>query len=657
MTTEEDSMKRIVRIAIPLAIVLMTMCAFADVAFALPVIGFSEYGRKINDKLSYDIYNSGMEDVIYATGTWTIGPDDQWEANWTSPYTCYEVTIYLNEPAVEGEAVQVPELDRWQDKFWEDENFNANDGYPGTIGEIIFQEGITAISSDFVRKPFTENLMSCVRGLHTVRFPMTLQEIGYNAFNGCSSLHTVSTGEFGEGFNKTGAFYLSPSITYVGQSAFSNTRPYVIHDSSSSWAIPYNCYESTKVREVILDGSYENINAEAFKYCGCLLDLTISAPVKTIGYGAFECCPRLRGVILPDTVTRIEAQTKGLDTPSYAFGLCEQLEQITFSTNMEYIHPLAFRGCDNLKTIYINGVEEDLSPNLDLANLKYTENQLLGAEIVFSGIPIEVEKEDQKWTEPLKCTSVTYPNQPKPHAVVDTGNPVKYLYCTTPYGEYTETVPVNAGQYYVKAVASKSKYYNELESAPVPFTIKKAKPVIKCSISGKTYCVGDKASFKYYLTDSRLKNHILIDANYLIKNGKNGEQGKDFIKFTKCGVFKIKLCVSGTDNVEAVDTVFKATVKPAKPAISKLKPAKKSVKLSWGKAKGAARYEIRYATNSKMKDAKTVTKQYSSLSATVKNLSKGKKYYFQIRAIGKGVDKKTYYSNWSAVKSVTTKKK
>lgn len=112
MTTEEDSMKRIVRIAIPLAIVLMTMCAFADVAFALPVIGFSEYGRKINDKLSYDIYNSGMEDVIYATGTWTIGPDDQWEANWTSPYTCYEVTIYLNEPAVEGEAVQVPELDR-----------------------------------------------------------------------------------------------------------------------------------------------------------------------------------------------------------------------------------------------------------------------------------------------------------------------------------------------------------------------------------------------------------------------------------------------------------------------------------------------------------------------------------------------------------------
>ena len=55
-----------------------------------------------------------------------------------------------------------------------------------------------------------------------------------------------------------------------------------------------------------------------------------------------------------------------------------------------------------------------------------------------------------------------------------------------------------------------------------------------------------------------------------------------------------------------------------------------------------------------MKKAKTVKVKKSSKKATVKKLSKGKKYYVRIRTY-KTVNGKKIYSDWSAVKSVKVK--
>lgn len=71
---------------------------------------------------------------------------------------------------------------------------------------------------------------------------------------------------------------------------------------------------------------------------------------------------------------------------------------------------------------------------------------------------------------------------------------------------------------------------------------------------------------------------------------------------------------------------------------------------------GAKGYQIRYATVSNMKGAKTVTLSASTLSRTFKSLKKGKKYYFQVRAYKTDSTGKKIYGSWSAKKSVKIKK-
>ena len=72
------------------------------------------------------------------------------------------------------------------------------------------------------------------------------------------------------------------------------------------------------------------------------------------------------------------------------------------------------------------------------------------------------------------------------------------------------------------------------------------------------------------------------------------------------------------------------------------------VKLKWKKVSKVNGYQIRYATKSSMKSAKT--KKISGAGKTgitLKGLKKGKKYYFQLRAYKK-FGSKTYYSKWSS---------
>ncbi len=82
----------------------------------------------------------------------------------------------------------------------------------------------------------------------------------------------------------------------------------------------------------------------------------------------------------------------------------------------------------------------------------------------------------------------------------------------------------------------------------------------------------------------------------------------------------------------------------------KVKAAKKSAKLSWNKNDGAQYYEIQYGTDKKFKKAKTKKVKASKTSVTLKKLTKGKKYYFRIRAVnGSNI------SAWSKKKSVKVK--
>lgn len=80
----------------------------------------------------------------------------------------------------------------------------------------------------------------------------------------------------------------------------------------------------------------------------------------------------------------------------------------------------------------------------------------------------------------------------------------------------------------------------------------------------------------------------------------------------------------------------------------------KKIKVTINKVSGAKGYQIRYATNSKMKSAKSVSS--SSVNKTLSKLKKNKKYYIQVRAYKKDSKGNKVYGSWSKKKAVTVRK-
>ena len=93
------------------------------------------------------------------------------------------------------------------------------------------------------------------------------------------------------------------------------------------------------------------------------------------------------------------------------------------------------------------------------------------------------------------------------------------------------------------------------------------------------------------------------------------------------------------------------------PALSAPAAAKKGFTAKWKRVSGVTGYEVQYALNSKFTKSKKTVKitGASTTSKKITKLSAKKKYYVRIRAY-KTVGGKTYYSEWSRSKTVTTKK-
>ena len=91
--------------------------------------------------------------------------------------------------------------------------------------------------------------------------------------------------------------------------------------------------------------------------------------------------------------------------------------------------------------------------------------------------------------------------------------------------------------------------------------------------------------------------------------------------------------------------------KPAKVTGIKYKAGRKSVTASWKTVKGATVYQVRYSLKKSMAGAKTIRISGKKTKAIIKKLKKGKRYYFQIRAVKKAQGK-TYSGAWSKKKAV-----
>lgn len=102
----------------------------------------------------------------------------------------------------------------------------------------------------------------------------------------------------------------------------------------------YNCYF------LVFDGPVQSISGSAFQYCPALTSIVIPESVTSIGDSAFYYCSSLTSITIPNSVTSIG---------SWAFYTCYSLTSVTIGNSVTSIGSSAFEDCNSLTSITFNG--------------------------------------------------------------------------------------------------------------------------------------------------------------------------------------------------------------------------------------------------------------------------------------------------------------
>lgn len=216
--------------------------------------------------------------------------------------------------------------------------------------------------------------------------------------------------------------------------------------------------------------------------------------------------------------------------------------------------------------------------------------------------------------------------------------------------DYTVTYESNINAGTAQAIITGNGNYTG--SVTQTFTIKKAGQKISYTKSYKK-AYGSKAfTVKAKRTTGKGKlSYASSDKKVVTVNGK----GKVTIKGTGAAVITVK--AAETANYSAKSVKITVKVSPKKQTLYSVKTVKKpTMTVTWKKDSRATGYQIQYSTAKNFKKVKTVTVQSNrTTKKTVKNLTRGKRYYVRVRSYktAKVNGKSTrLYGAWSSAKSV-----
>ena len=222
------------------------------------------------------------------------------------------------------------------------------------IGNGAFSgcEELKSISIPFGVTAINASTFSFCTNLIKVEIPESVTEIESGAFICCEALSEIALpaglrkiGE--EAFSSTAlsTVHIPDSVTYIGSSAFSfcdNLTEFTYPETADIgvWAFDSLDFETHKDEYGVV--YYNNhLLPVNFALSG---EYTVKYGTAYLDELAFWNSTKLTNVILPDTVTHIEAE---------AFRECSSLENITIPDSVIEIGRYAFNNCTHLKSIYI----------------------------------------------------------------------------------------------------------------------------------------------------------------------------------------------------------------------------------------------------------------------------------------------------------------
>lgn len=449
--------------------------------------------------------------------------------------------------------------------------------------------------------------------LQRVEIPQGITSIGSGAFQNCLALAEVvpaaapsqADGDAAQGGT-------------VGEGAFQNC---------------------IRLSRVVLPAGFTKIGDRAFQSCYLLSGITLPMGITAIGNEAFSGCTRLSAIVLPEGVTEIG---------DMAFQSCEALVSITMPESTEKVGRFAFVECLNLKLVILpqkvanigydafGGCHKDLG--LGVIHGSYAANYARerGMAYYYTQEPVHNYSKQEVLVEPT-CTA----------------QGEKRYTCIICDSTYTEPIAALGHHYQTsiqKATTQKdgstiqqcSRCDSRMETA-----IARVKSVV---LSAEKYTYNGSAK-KPTVTVTDSSNRRLREGTDYSVSYPSGRK--------KVGSYTVKVQLKGNYS----GTVQKAfTIEPKGTSISKVSGKSKGFTMKWKKQdKEITGYQIQYSTSSKFTKKTTGTllasKKVVSRSAT--KLKAKKKYYIRIRTyhnVEVAGKKTSFYSSWSKVKSVTTKK-
>ena len=195
------------------------------------------------------------------------------------------------------------------------------------------------ISGSYIIKSYTkviaDGAFSSCENLKKVTVPKGVVSIGDGTFKNCTALKKIT---------------LPSTLTDIGNYSFSHCESLQdIKFPRGLKTIGFQAFEDCKsITEITIPKSIKKMSS-SFRDCLNLKKVTIENGVKNVN-DAFSHCPKITTIVLPDSITRIDA---------FAFWECKRLKNVTIPAGVKHIEYKAFEDCDKLTKVYYKGSKKD----------------------------------------------------------------------------------------------------------------------------------------------------------------------------------------------------------------------------------------------------------------------------------------------------------